>query len=391
MGPQGQYRLQLAMLAAVIGFVLWLLAPVLTPFVLAALLAYIADPLADRLQRHMSRTLAVTVVFVLSSLALLLLLALLVPLLEHQAARAVAAMPAALAWFRATAAPWLAQHLHLPPESFDPQHVINLLQQHWQQAGGVAATLLGHVTRSGLALLEWATNLVLVPVVFFYLLRDWDALVARVRELLPRHIEPTFTRLARESDAVLGAFFKGQLLVMLGLGIYYALGLSLVARLGLGPMIGLLAGLVSFVPYLGFITGLIAALIAVLAQYGGDWLHILLVLGVFAVGQVLEGYVLVPRLIGNRIGLHPVAVIFAVLAGAQLFGFFGILMALPVAAVAVVLLNYAHERYVASALYTRADEAALHADGKPVPQQAGVPQARVPVTGKSQAGAHEPD
>ena len=385
MGPEALYRLQLALLVAVIGYVLWLLAPVLTPFVLAALLAYIADPLVDRLQRHMSRTLAVTLVFVVFSVAVLILLALLLPLLEHQAARAVAALPAALAWFRGIATPWLSQHLHLPAETFDPQHVINLLQQHWQQAGGIAAVLLGHVTRSGLALLEWATNLVLVPVVFFYLLRDWDVLVERVCELLPRHVEPTLTRLARESDAVLGAFFKGQLLVMLGLGIYYALGLSLVAQLGLGPLIGVLAGLVSFVPYLGFITGLIAALIAVLAQYGGDWLHIVLVLGVFAVGQVLESYVLVPRLVGNRIGLHPVAVIFAVLAGAQLFGFFGILMALPVAAVAMVLLNYAHERYVASALYTREEEATPRADSK------SALEVGAPTADKSEVDVHEPD
>ncbi len=383
MRPEALYRLQLILLAAVIGYLLWLLAPVLTPFALAALLAYIADPLADRLQRHMSRTLAATLVFVVFSFALLALLALLVPLLEYQFTRAVAALPAALTWFRDSAAPWLQQHLHLAPKTFDPQYVISLLQQHWQQAGGIAATLLGPVTRSGLVLLEWATDLVLVPVVFFYLLRDWDTLVARVHELLPRTLEPTLTRLARESEAVLGAFFKGQLLVMLGLGIYYALGLSLVAQLSLGPLIGLLAGLVSFVPYLGFITGLIVALIAGAVQYG-DWLHIVLVLVVFGVGQPLEGYVLVPRLVGNKIGLHPVAVMFAVLAGAQLFGFFGVLMALPAAAVAVVLLRYVHERYLASALYTR-QEATPHAGGKPVPD------ANAPVAGKPGTDPHETD
>ncbi len=351
MEPRIPVRLQLALLALVIGYVFWLLAPVLTPFALSALLAYIADPLADRLERHMSRTLAVTLVFILASLALLGLLALLVPLLEYQFARAVAAVPAALAWFRGTAAPWLQQHLHLAPGAFDAQHVAVLLQQHWQQAGGLAASVLGRITRSGLALVDWIINLVLVPVVFFYLLRDWDTLVARVRELLPRALEPTITRLARESDAVLGAFFKGQLLVMLGLGLYYALTLAFVAQLGLGPLIGIVAGLVSFVPYLGFITGLIAALIAVLAQYGMDWLHLTLVLVVFGGGQLLEGYVLVPQLVGDRIGLHPVAVMFAVLAGGQLFGFFGVLVALPLAAVAMVLLRYAHERYLASALY----------------------------------------
>lgn len=373
MGADALYRLQLALLAAVIGYLLWLLAPVLTPFALAALLAYIADPLADRLERRMSRTLAVTLVFVLLSVLLLVMLALAIPLLERQVARAVATLPALAAWVRGTAAPWLQVHLGLAPETFDPQHVIAMLQQHWQQAGGLAAGLLGRITRSGLALLEWATNLVLVPVVFFYLLRDWDTLVARVHELLPRSLEPVLTRLARESDQVLGAFFKGQLLVMLVLGLYYALGLSLVAQLGLGPLIGLVAGLVSFVPYLGFITGLIAALAAALAQYGGDWVHIALVLAVFAIGQLLEGYVLVPRLVGDKIGLHPVAVMFAVLAGSQLFGFFGVLMALPVAAVAVVLLRYAHERYLASALYARGQGPAHEAPvaGKDAPTSAG--------------------
>lgn len=358
MGTEALYRLQLLLLVAVIGYLVWLLAPVLTPFAMSALLAYVADPLADRLEQRMSRTLAVTLVFVVFSVLLLVLLALAIPLLERQVASVIATLPALATWMRGTASPWLQVHLGLAPGALDPQHVIALLQQHWQQAGGLAAGLLGRITRSGLALLEWATNLVLVPVVFFYLLRDWDTLVARVHELLPRSVEPVLTRLARESDQVLGAFFKGQLLVMLALGLYYALSLSLVAQLGLGPLIGLVAGVVSFVPYLGFITGLIAALAATLAQYGGGWVHIVLVLAVFGVGQLLEGYVLVPRLVGDKIGLHPVAVMFAVLAGGQLFGFFGVLMALPVAAVAVVLLRYAHERYLASALYGHGQMAA---------------------------------
>ena len=353
MGPDGIYRLQMALLAALAGYLLWLLAPVLTPFALAALLAYIADPLADRLERKMSRTLAVTLVFFVFLLLLLGLIAVLVPLLEHQVSRAISAVPAAVQWFRNTAGPWLQRNLHITPEALNAQRVAQLLQQHWQQAGGLAATVLGHVTQSGLALVDWAVNVVLVPVVFFYLLRDWDVLVARVRELLPRHLEPTIVRLAREADAVLGAFFKGQLLVMLGLGIYYGLALAFVGRLGLGPLIGILAGLVSFVPYLGFITGLLAAVAAVLVQYGVDWLHLVLVLGIFAVGQLLEGYVLVPRLVGERIGLHPVAVMFAILAGGQLFGFFGVLVALPLAAIVMVVLRYAHERYLSSALYAR--------------------------------------
>ncbi len=354
-------RLQLALLLLLIGYVLWLLAPVLAPFALSALLAYLGDPLADRLERHgLGRNLAVTLVFGLMSLTVIGALLVLVPLIEQQVAYAILHLPDALLWFQDTVAPWLQLHLHVPPETFDPQRLVALIKQHWQEAGGIATSVLAGVTRSGLAVVAWLTNLVLVPVVTFYLLRDWDTMVARLRELLPREYESTLVRLAREADAVLGAFFRGQLLVMLALGLFYGLALWLVG-IRLGPLIGAFAGLVSFVPYLGFITGLIASLIAAFAQYG-DWPHVGLVLGVFAVGQTLEGYVLVPRLVGNRIGVHPVLVIFAILAGGQLFGFLGVLLALPVAAVTMVLLRYGHERYRASALYAHPANAAASAD-----------------------------
>jgi predicted PurR-regulated permease PerM len=197
--------------------------------------------------------------------------------------------------------------------------------------------------------LAWVANLLLIPVLTFYFLRDWDWLVARVRALLPRPVEPTVSRLARESDEMLGGFLRGQLSVMVSLGAVYATGLWL-AGIDLALLIGMLAGLVSFVPYLGFIVGAGVALVAALVQHG-DWLHVLLVIGVFSVGQVLESFVLTPWLVGDRIGLHPVAVIFAVMAGGQLFGFLGVLLALPVAAVVMVLLRYAHQRYTASGLY----------------------------------------
>jgi predicted PurR-regulated permease PerM len=196
----------------------------------------------------------------------------------------------------------------------------------------------------------WVLNLVMVPVVAFYLLRDWDDLVERIHALIPRSIEPVVARLARESDDVLGAFLRGQLSVMLVLGAFYGIGLWLVG-VSIGPLIGMIAGLISFVPYLGAITGVVMGVIAALVQYQ-DWAHVLLVLGVFAIGQTLEGYVLVPKLVGDKIGLHPVAVIFAVLAGGELFGFLGVLLALPAASVVMVVLRYLYERYTASELYT---------------------------------------
>jgi predicted PurR-regulated permease PerM len=182
-------------------------------------------------------------------------------------------------------------------------------------------------------------------------------MVAKIDGLLPRANRPTIVRLARESDAVLGAFVRGQLLVMIALGLFYGVALWAIG-LDVGPLIGMIAGLVSFVPYLGFITGLFASLIAALVQYH-DWQHLVMVLVVFGIGQVLEGYVLVPRLVGGKIGLHPVAVIFAVLAGGHLFGFLGVLLALPAAAVIMVLLRYGYDRYRNSGLYGTAPDAVV--------------------------------
>jgi predicted PurR-regulated permease PerM len=190
---------------------------------------------------------------------------------------------------------------------------------------------------------------VLIPVVTFYLLRDWDVLVARIRELLPRQQEPTVVKLAKNSDEVLGQFLRGQLAVMVALGTIYTVGLWIVG-LDLALLVGMIAGLVSFVPYLGFIVGIVLAGVAALMQFG-DAVYLLYVAIVFGIGQVLEGMVLTPLLVGDKIGLHPVAVIFAVMAGGQLFGFVGILLALPVAAVVVVILRHFREVYTASELY----------------------------------------
>ena len=211
------------------------------------------------------------------------------------------------------------------------------------------STILSHATSSGLALFSIIANVTLVPVLTFYFLRDWDVLVENVRQLLPRPLLPTVTRLALESNEVLGGFLRGQFSVMLALGAIYAGGLWLVG-LDLGLLIGMIAGMVSFVPYLGAFFGVTAAVLASLVQHG-DPMHLALVLGVFAVGQTMEGFVLIPWLVGDRIGLHPVAVIFAIMAGGKLFGFLGVLMALPVAAVSMVMLRYAHEKYTHSGLY----------------------------------------
>lgn len=333
-----------------LGWLVYLLSPVLMPFLIGALLAYLGDPLADRLESwRMPRTAAVTIVFVAMGLILIGGAVLLVPLLEAQMAALAHALPDYLKWMNANVLPWLQTRLGVDPRYLDLNALVGMVSQHWQQAGGVAARLADVLSRSGVTLLGWLANLVLIPVVTFYLLRDWDRLVAYIGETLPAHIQPTAAALAREVDEVLGAFLRGQLLVMLALGTVYAIGLWL-AGLKVGVLIGVIAGLLSFVPYLGFALGIVSALLAMFFQTH-DLVSLWPVLLVFGIGQILESAVFTPLLVGDRIGLHPVAVIFAVLAGGQLFGFIGVLLGLPAAAVLAVFLRHLHQRYRGSAFY----------------------------------------
>ena len=345
-------RLQWGAIALAGLWLLWLLGPVLTPFVLAALLGWLGDPVVDRLERAgRSRNVAVTLVFVVMTLMLVLAVALLAPMIERQVMTLIESLPKLQEWFVGIAVPWVEQRTGLEMASWlDPQRLIELARIHWQQAGGLAATFFGYVSRSGFTVAIWIANIVLLPILTFYFLRDWDKLVERVASLIPRDNIAVVRRLAIESDDVLGAFLRGQFLVMLALGAIYAIGLSLVG-LKLGLLIGIIAGLISFVPYLGTAVGVVLGLIAAFIQPGADLTLVGLVLAVFVAGQMLEGYVLTPRIVGDRIGLHPVAVIFTIMAGGQLFGFLGMLLALPVAAVANVLLRYAQDHYTHSKLY----------------------------------------
>lgn len=342
-------RWQLLVGLLLLGWLFYLLTPILTPFLIAALFAYLSDPLVDRFKTKMPRILAVALVFAGLLLVLLFLVLLLLPSLARQLTTLYAKLPAYIDWIQDVIIPWLRTRLGIEEPALDLGVLRRAITEHWSVAGGVATEILATISRSSLAFFGWLANLVLIPVVTFYLLRDWDVLVARLRDLLPRSVEPTVTAMARESDEVLGAFLRGQFLVMLGLGAIYSIGLWLVG-LDLALLIGVVSGLVSFVPYLGFVIGILAAGIAALVQFQ-DMYHLLLVLLVFGGGQVIESVLLTPLLVGDRIGLHPVAVIFAVLAGGQLFGFFGILLALPVAAVLMVALRHAHGRYLDSRLY----------------------------------------
>lgn len=331
-------------------YLIYLLLPIFMPFLVGAALAYFGDPAVDRLGRlGLGRTVAASLVFAALTLVLLSLILLLIPVLTRQLSELYLQIPAALRWLEQHALPWLTGMTGIDFSALQLEDLRAQLSQHLGTASGIARLLAVKTASSGIVLLAWLANVALIPVVAFYLLRDWDRILVRVHDSLPRRHAPVIVHLAQECDSVLSAFVRGQLLVMLALGLLYALGLWLVG-LDLALTIGIVAGLASLVPYLGFATGIIAASLAAYFQFH-DWQHLLLVWLVFGVGQVLESVVLTPYLVGDRIGLHPVAVIFAVLAGGQLFGFTGVLLALPIAAMMMVLLRYGHARYRASALY----------------------------------------
>jgi len=330
-------------------FGLYLLAPILTPFFAAALLAYLGDPLADKLEKKLPRSLAVSIVFVVLFSTITVIALLILPLLAQQLTYLVSNIPLYIDNIQQNIVPMVAQKLGINISHINFEFIKKLFTAHYAQAGGILSQLVSSIAASGMAVVALFANLVLIPVVTFYLLRDWDTLVARIDELLPRKSQPVIVKLVKESDDVLAAFIRGQFLVMLVLGIVYSCGLWFI-NLELALLIGMLAGLVSFVPYLGFIVGIVVASVAVLLQTQ-DVMMLLPVFIVFGAGQALEGMLLTPLLVGDRIGLHPVAVIFSVLAGGQLFGFIGVLLALPVAAVLAVLLRHVHSEYKSSAIF----------------------------------------
>lgn len=337
-------------LAALGGWLVYLLSPVLMPFVFSAILAYLGDPLTDRLEAYrLSRAQSVIVVFSAMSLALALVLFMLVPQLEFQIANFINSLPAYAEKINGAVLPWLEQRFGVAIKPLETNELINIVKSHWQKAGGIVATTMSSISHSGSVIVAWLMNLLLIPVVTFYLLRDWDTLVAKIYDLLPRRIAPTAGKLAGEVNTVLSAFLRGQFYVMLALGCIYSVGLWIVG-LDLALLIGMLAGMVSFVPYLGAIVGIVAACIAALVQYQ-EIAQLFPVAVVFLIGQTLEGTVLTPMLVGDKIGLHPVAVIFSVLAGGQIFGFLGILLALPIASIIMVLLRHVHDIYRDSEFY----------------------------------------
>jgi predicted PurR-regulated permease PerM len=339
----GADRLGWLILTIGVGWLVYLLAPILTPFIASALLAYLGDPLVDRLEKlKIPRTIAVLTVFVLLFAILGALTILIIPLVRTQVSALVLQLPEYVDSIERELLPKLHGWLGISGDTAS-RGLTSLITEYDSELRDLASGALRRVSRSGGAFITALLNLFLVPVITFYLLRDWDLLMARLAGLIPERRRRVVLDLAHQSDIVLSAFMRGQLLVVVGLAIIYTVGLMIVG-LDFAVAIGVLAGLVSFVPYLGLFVGVALASLAALVQIGGI-APVGGVILVFVVGQMIEGTLLTPKLVGTRIGLHPVIVIFAVMAGGQLFGFLGILLALPAAAVLSVLVRFGFEHY----------------------------------------------
>jgi predicted PurR-regulated permease PerM len=332
------------------GSLVYLLGSILAPFFVGALLAYLADPLVKKLMHmHVSRLLSSVIVFVALFTLLIVTILLLIPLIQTQVATLTDTIPDIIVWVQNTIVPWLQETIGFNTELVNVATLKKMLADNLTSAGGAANWIVHKVLLSSAKLVEICINLILIPVVTFYLLCDWNKVVSGIRSLVPRRSEPTFTKLVKECDNVLGAFFRGQFLVMLALGVMYSVGLTFIG-LHIGITIGLIAGLLTIVPYLGSIVGVLMASIVAFVQFG-TVSSVLLVGLVFVIGHFIEHVFLTPKLVGDRIGLHPVAVIFAILAGGSLFGFLGVLLALPVAAVIMVWVRYLLQRYRHSDMY----------------------------------------
>lgn len=339
-------------LAAAAGFVafLFVFGPILLPFVAGMAIAYLLDPLADWFERRgMSRLAATLLILVLFVLFLVVILLVILPILVNQLAELAAGMPTYIARIEELIGSLLtskwAESLGVNGDA-----VRASLGSLLGQGASLATTLVASVWSGGQAVLNIAALIVITPVVAFYLLYDWDRMIAMVDSWIPRDNVEEVRTLARQIDTVIAAFVRGQSLVGITLGVFYSAGLVIIG-VNFGFLIGLLAGLVSFIPYVGSTFGFVVSVGIALLQFWPEWGPIIATIGLFVAGQVLEGYVLQPYFIGNNVGLHPVWLMFALFAFGLLFGFVGLLVAIPAAAAVGVLVRYALARYLASPIY----------------------------------------
>ncbi len=348
---QGAYW---AIVLAVLIALLMLLSDVLLPFVAGLAIAYFLDPIVDKLEaKWFSRTLATLLVLLLFFLAVTAVALMLVPVLYDQVVGFAERFPGYVSRGREIILPWLA--------ALGDQLGLDLAGDAKLAMAGFSKTalaffadILTQLWSSGLAILNLVSLLVISPIVAFYMLRDWDRITAKVDSWLPRHLEPQINELVVEIDQVLGGFVRGQGTVCLILGTFYGVALT-VAGLEFGLIIGIVSGLISFIPFVGAIFGLILSMLTAFTQFWPELTPIAIVAAIFIVGQFLEGNFLTPRLLGDKVGLHPVWVIFSLLAFGSMFGFLGVLLAIPVAAVIGVLVRFLLNQYIASPLYLGPD------------------------------------
>lgn len=333
-------------------WLVFLLKSVLTPFIIAFGLAYIGNPIVMKLQKRfpkISRMWAVTLVFTILVTILLLLLLIFIPMLINQIILLLNKLPAIVAWIQANVFKPFGKDL-------SPEFVkLNFatIQEALSNYGGVISEtlrkIIASLTSSTLAIIGFVTSLFLIPMLAFYFMRDWELINSRLLNLIPLTVRDKLVAFLTDANEMLGSFMRGQLSVMFALAVVYSLGLTLVG-LEFGLLVGMIAGLISFIPYLGASTGIIAGLTMAWFQTH-DYKLLILVGIVFGIGQTLESFVLTPKLVGDKLGMHPVAVIFALMAGGTLFGFFGILLALPACAVLMVGLREAYTAYTTSQFY----------------------------------------
>lgn len=335
--------------AAAITVLLYVLAPTLTPFLIGIILAYVGNPLVDKLCRwRVPRALAAVLVLTIFWLLIAALVLMLVPLIREEATRIADRLPQAITQFNTFIAPWAERFLGMPLK-VDADFLQSLITEHRDIVQSVVQQVFTSLRLGGLAVAGVVINAMLAPVVSFYLMVDWHHLVRRIDTLIPRtHHEKVLT-ITGDVDDVLSAYLRGQLLVMAILAAYYAIALA-IAGIPSALALGVLTGTLIFIPYIGFATSFALAMVVALLQFGG-WPPIFWVLGIYTVGQALESFILTPYLVGEKVGLPPLAVIFALMAFGQVFGFFGVLLALPASAAMLIGLRELHRGYLDSRLY----------------------------------------
>lgn len=356
---------------ALFALFVYLFSPILLPFVAGMALAYLLDPVADRLEAlGLPRLGATIVILVLFVLAFVLILLLLLPILGNQLAAFLEAFPNLISSLQELITSGFGSRVFEMLGIGGNELKANVGSLLGEGAGWIGG-LLKSVWNGGQALLSVISLFVVTPVVAFYLLLDWDRMVAKIDGWLPRQHRDTVRQLAHEMDLAVAGFVRGQVSVCFLLGAFYAIGLAAVG-LNFGLLIGIGAGLVSFIPYVGATLGLVVSLGVALVQFWPDWPMVAAVLAIFAVGQFLEGNVLQPKLVGNNVGLHPVWLMFALFAFGYLFGFVGMLIAVPAAAMIGVLIRFVLSQYMASALYT--GEGGVMTSGVPGDAVGGLPE-----------------